>query len=142
MLLAIGVGVCVRAPHVSCIQLAQAVTIIRCSGYITVVVFQVTLREPWVTQVHYVWLEGEWPWCSSGSDHASRIEFTNTTPLTSLFVHWFIGTCYMAIGLHPIIVKVRRRGNEPRSGTLEILSNPVNAKFEFVDSVGSCCRLH
>lgn len=26
---------------------------------------------------------------------ASRIEFTNTTPLTSLFVHWFIGTCYM-----------------------------------------------
>jgi len=48
----------------------------------------------------------------------------------------------LAIGLHPIIVKVRRRGNEPRSGTLEILSNPVNAKFEFVDSVGSCCRLH
>lgn len=26
---------------------------------------------------------------------ASRIEFTSTSPLTSLFVHWFIGTCYM-----------------------------------------------
>lgn len=26
---------------------------------------------------------------------ASRLEFTSTAPLTSLFVHWFIGTCYM-----------------------------------------------
>lgn len=26
---------------------------------------------------------------------ASRIEFSSTSPLTSLFVHWFIGTCYM-----------------------------------------------
>lgn len=26
---------------------------------------------------------------------ASRIEFTSSSPLTSLFVHWFIGTCYM-----------------------------------------------
>lgn len=25
----------------------------------------------------------------------SRIEFTGSSPLTSLFVHWFIGTCYM-----------------------------------------------
>lgn len=26
---------------------------------------------------------------------ASRIEFTKSAPLTSVFVHWFIGTCYM-----------------------------------------------
>lgn len=26
---------------------------------------------------------------------ASRVEFSSTSPLTSLFVHWFIGTCYM-----------------------------------------------
>jgi E3 ubiquitin-protein ligase MARCH6 len=26
---------------------------------------------------------------------ASRINFTLTSPLTSLFVHWFVGTCYM-----------------------------------------------
>lgn len=26
---------------------------------------------------------------------ASRIEFTRSSPLTSLFVHWFVGTCYM-----------------------------------------------
>lgn len=26
---------------------------------------------------------------------ASRLEFTSTSPTTSLFVHWFIGTCYM-----------------------------------------------
>lgn len=26
---------------------------------------------------------------------ASRIEFTKTAPFTSVFVHWFIGTCYM-----------------------------------------------
>lgn len=26
---------------------------------------------------------------------ASRLEFTSSSPLTSLFVHWFIGTCYM-----------------------------------------------
>lgn len=26
---------------------------------------------------------------------ASRIDFTSSSPLTSLFVHWFIGTCYM-----------------------------------------------
>ncbi|KAJ6164107.1 hypothetical protein N7470_002779 [Penicillium chermesinum] len=25
----------------------------------------------------------------------SRLEFTTSSPLTSLFVHWFIGTCYM-----------------------------------------------
>ena len=43
----------------------------------------------------------------------------------------------LAIGLRPIIVKIRRRGNEPRSGTLEILSNPDDAKLEFVDSVRS-----
>lgn len=26
---------------------------------------------------------------------ASRVDFTSSSPLTSLFVHWFIGTCYM-----------------------------------------------
>jgi Protein involved in mRNA turnover and stability len=26
---------------------------------------------------------------------ASRIAFTAASPLTSLFVHWFVGTCYM-----------------------------------------------
>jgi E3 ubiquitin-protein ligase MARCH6 len=26
---------------------------------------------------------------------ASRIEFTVSSPLTSLFIHWFVGTCYM-----------------------------------------------
>lgn len=26
---------------------------------------------------------------------ASRIEFTMSSPLTSLFIHWFVGTCYM-----------------------------------------------
>lgn len=25
----------------------------------------------------------------------SRVEFTTSSPLTSLFVHWFVGTCYM-----------------------------------------------
>ena len=30
-----------------------------------------------------------------GATIASRIEFTSSSPLTSLFVHWFIGTCYM-----------------------------------------------
>lgn len=48
----------------------------------------------------------------------------------------------LAIGLRPVIVMIRRRGNEPRSGTLKIVSNPDDAKFEFVDSVGSRCRLH
>lgn len=48
----------------------------------------------------------------------------------------------LTIGLRPAIVKIRRRGNKPRSGTLETLSNPDDTKFEFVDSVGSRCRLH
>jgi E3 ubiquitin-protein ligase MARCH6 len=26
---------------------------------------------------------------------ASRVQFTTSSPLTSLFVHWFVGTCYM-----------------------------------------------
>jgi E3 ubiquitin-protein ligase MARCH6 len=26
---------------------------------------------------------------------ASRVAFTASSPLTSLFVHWFVGTCYM-----------------------------------------------
>lgn len=30
-----------------------------------------------------------------GASIGSRIEFTSSSPLTSLFVHWFIGTCYM-----------------------------------------------
>ena len=30
-----------------------------------------------------------------GATLASRIEFTASSPATSLFVHWFIGTCYM-----------------------------------------------
>lgn len=31
----------------------------------------------------------------SNATVASRIAFTTASPLTSLFVHWFIGTCYM-----------------------------------------------
>jgi flagellar biosynthesis/type III secretory pathway M-ring protein FliF/YscJ len=38
----------------------------------------------------------------------------------------------LTIGLRPVIVKIRRRGNRPRSGTLEILSDPDNAKFQCV----------
>jgi E3 ubiquitin-protein ligase MARCH6 len=30
-----------------------------------------------------------------GATVAARVEFTSEYPLTSLFVHWFIGTCYM-----------------------------------------------
>lgn len=48
----------------------------------------------------------------------------------------------LAIGLRPVIIKIRRRGNEPYSGTLEILSTPDDAKFEFVNLVRSCCRLY
>lgn len=46
----------------------------------------------------------------------------------------------LTIALRPLIVKIHRHGNKPRSGTLETLSNPDNAKFEFVDSVISRCR--
>lgn len=31
----------------------------------------------------------------SNATVASRIAFTAASPLTSLFVHWFVGTCYM-----------------------------------------------
>ena len=31
-----------------------------------------------------------------------------------------------------VVVKIRQRSNKPRSGKLEIISNPKNAKFEFV----------
>lgn len=40
----------------------------------------------------------------------------------------------LTTALHPLTVKVRRRKDSPRSGTLRVLSDPGGAKFEFVDS--------
>ncbi|KAF7552935.1 hypothetical protein G7Z17_g3961 [Cylindrodendrum hubeiense] len=45
----------------------------------------------------------------------------------------------LAKSLHPIVVKIRRRSNRPRSGTLEILSDGDDVEFEFVGSAHSTC---
>ncbi|GJN75978.1 hypothetical protein PLICBS_010089 [Purpureocillium lilacinum] len=43
-----------------------------------------------------------------------------------------VAVVLLATALHPLIVKLRRRKNSPRSGTLKILSDPYGAKFEIV----------
>ncbi|KAJ6436917.1 mutator-like element [Purpureocillium lavendulum] len=48
-----------------------------------------------------------------------------------------VAVVLLAAALRPLIVKVRRRKNSPRSGTLKILSDPDGAKFEFVDPAPS-----
>jgi hypothetical protein len=45
----------------------------------------------------------------------------------------------LALSLHPIVAKIRRRSDRPRSGTLEILSDGNDAKFEFVAITPSTC---
>lgn len=62
---------------------------------------------------------------------ASRIEFTNKTPLTSLFVHWFIGTCYM---FHfALFVSMCRK--IMRSGVLYFIRDPDDPTFHPVRDV-------
>jgi len=48
-----------------------------------------------------------------------------------------VAVVLLATALHPLIVKLRRRKNSPRSGTLKVLSDPYGAKFEFVDPAPS-----
>lgn len=41
--------------------------------------------------------------------------------------------------LFPIVVKICRCGQRPRTATLKILHSPANAKFEFVDAARLSC---
>ncbi|KAE8145163.1 hypothetical protein BDV25DRAFT_165251 [Aspergillus avenaceus] len=62
---------------------------------------------------------------------ASRIEFTSSSPLTSLFVHWFIGTCYM---FHfALFVSMCRK--IMRSGVLYFIRDPDDPTFHPVRDV-------
>ncbi|KAL4879025.1 hypothetical protein BJY04DRAFT_194596, partial [Aspergillus karnatakaensis] len=62
---------------------------------------------------------------------ASRLEFTSTHPLTSLFVHWFIGTCYM---FHfALFVSMCRK--TMRSGVLYFIRDPDDPTFHPVRDV-------
>ncbi|KAL2872612.1 E3 ubiquitin-protein ligase SSM4 [Aspergillus lucknowensis] len=62
---------------------------------------------------------------------ASRIEFTSAYPLTSLFVHWFIGTCYM---FHfALFVSMCRK--IMRSGVLYFIRDPDDPTFHPVRDV-------
>ncbi|KAL4785518.1 hypothetical protein BJX76DRAFT_324456 [Aspergillus varians] len=62
---------------------------------------------------------------------ASRSEFTSTNPLTSLFVHWFIGTCYM---FHfALFVSMCRK--TMRSGVLYFIRDPDDPNFHPVRDV-------
>ncbi|KAL5339796.1 hypothetical protein BJX70DRAFT_363209 [Aspergillus crustosus] len=62
---------------------------------------------------------------------ASRIQFTSTYPLTSLFVHWFIGTCYM---FHfALFVSMCRK--TMRSGVLYFIRDPDDPTFHPVRDV-------
>ncbi|KAE8383372.1 hypothetical protein BDV26DRAFT_251609 [Aspergillus bertholletiae] len=62
---------------------------------------------------------------------ASRLEFTSASPLTSLFVHWFIGTCYM---FHfALFVSMCRK--IMRSGVLYFIRDPDDPTFHPVRDV-------
>lgn len=45
----------------------------------------------------------------------------------------------LATLLYPIVAKIRRRSDRPRSGTLEVLSDGKDAEFEFVSTTYSTC---
>ncbi|OJJ50540.1 hypothetical protein ASPZODRAFT_85965 [Penicilliopsis zonata CBS 506.65] len=61
----------------------------------------------------------------------SRIEFTTNSPLTSLFVHWFIGTCYM---FHfALFVSMCRK--IMRTGVLYFIRDPDDPTFHPVRDV-------
>ncbi|KAF7594536.1 hypothetical protein BBP40_008983 [Aspergillus hancockii] len=62
---------------------------------------------------------------------ASRLAFTSSSPLTSLFVHWFIGTCYM---FHfALFVSMCRK--VMRSGVLYFIRDPDDPTFHPVRDV-------
>ncbi|KAL4917210.1 hypothetical protein BDW62DRAFT_184386 [Aspergillus aurantiobrunneus] len=62
---------------------------------------------------------------------ASRMDFTSTYPLTSLFVHWFLGTCYM---FHfALFVSMCRK--TMRSGVLYFIRDPDDPTFHPVRDV-------
>ncbi|KAL4910236.1 hypothetical protein BDW74DRAFT_144705 [Aspergillus multicolor] len=62
---------------------------------------------------------------------ASRIDFTSAYPLTSLFVHWFVGTCYM---FHfALFVSMCRK--TMRSGVLYFIRDPDDPTFHPVRDV-------
>ncbi|KAL4978622.1 hypothetical protein BDW66DRAFT_130012 [Aspergillus desertorum] len=62
---------------------------------------------------------------------AARVEFTSEYPLTSLFVHWFIGTCYM---FHfALFVSMCRK--TMRSGVLYFIRDPDDPTFHPVRDV-------
>lgn len=62
---------------------------------------------------------------------ASRLDFTLSTPLTSLFVHWFIGTCYM---FHfALFVSMCRK--IMRAGVLYFIRDPDDPTFHPVRDV-------
>ncbi|KAA8652392.1 hypothetical protein EYZ11_002865 [Aspergillus tanneri] len=66
-----------------------------------------------------------------GATIASRLEFTSSSPLTSLFVHWFIGTCYM---FHfALFVSMCRK--IMRSGVLYFIRDPDDPTFHPVRDV-------
>ncbi|KAJ9492937.1 hypothetical protein VN97_g291 [Penicillium thymicola] len=62
---------------------------------------------------------------------ASRIDFTAASPLTSLFVHWFVGTCYM---FHfALFVSMCRK--ILRSGVLYFIRDPDDPTFHPIRDV-------
>ncbi|CAI7638206.1 unnamed protein product [Penicillium glandicola] len=62
---------------------------------------------------------------------ASRIAFTASSPLTSLFVHWFVGTCYM---FHfALFVSMCRK--ILRSGVLYFIRDPDDPTFHPIRDV-------
>ncbi|KAI9773703.1 MAG: hypothetical protein M1839_002037 [Geoglossum umbratile] len=61
----------------------------------------------------------------------SRVTFTMTAPFTSIFVHWFVGTCYM---FHfALFVSMCRK--IMRSGVLYFIRDPDDATFHPVRDV-------
>ncbi|KAJ5605589.1 Zinc finger RING-CH-type [Penicillium lagena] len=67
----------------------------------------------------------------SSATIASRIAFTARSPLTSLFVHWFIGTCYM---FHfALFVSMCRK--ILRSGVLYFIRDPDDPTFHPIRDV-------
>ncbi|KAI2787922.1 hypothetical protein POX_f08304 [Penicillium oxalicum] len=67
----------------------------------------------------------------SGATISSRMAFTVASPLTSLFVHWFIGTCYM---FHfALFVSMCRK--ILRSGVLYFIRDPDDPTFHPIRDV-------
>ncbi|CDM27052.1 hypothetical protein DTO013E5_4241 [Penicillium roqueforti] len=67
----------------------------------------------------------------SNATVASRIAFTAASPLTSLFVHWFVGTCYM---FHfALFVSMCRK--ILRSGVLYFIRDPDDPTFHPIRDV-------